>query len=105
MINKEEYFHTSYKYLWRVQKHSKYAVQPKKGPFLSQNFTEHVVTEGGRGIFNTLPYSYLPFHINICLIYFIVMWLNALSTGKGISQKYSLREIVIGHHLDFKNNA
>ena len=51
--------------------------------------TVRTVKESGRGIFNTISYSYLPSQIIIHLLYFILMWLNALPTGKGIFQKYS----------------
>ena len=32
------------------------------------------------------------------------MWLNALTDGKGISHKYSPKQIVTGRHIYFKNN-
>ena len=62
------------------------------------------INDHGRGIFNTLPYSYLPSHITINLIYFIVMWFNELLAGKGIYPNYSPREIVIVCHLEFKKH-
>ena len=62
------------------------------------------VRERGRGILNEIPYYYLPSQITIHLIYLIVMWLNELPYGKGVSQKYYLRKIVTGQHLDFKKN-
>ena len=80
--------------------------------------TEHVVeveisgttrirnlNESGRGILNAVSYTYLPSKITIHLIYFIVMWLNALLAGKLISHKYHPREIVTGQHLSFKKTV
>ena len=59
--------------------------------------------ECGRGIINRLPYYFLPYQITISLIYFLIMWFNALSDGNGISLKYSPREIATGHHPKFKS--
>ena len=64
--------------------------------------TSRNVEECGIGIVNTLAYSYLISHIVIHLVHFIVMWLNEIPSGKGISKKKSLNEIVIGRHIDLK---
>ena len=60
------------------------------------------VKEHGRGIINTLPYFYITSNIIIHLVCFILMWLDSLPGGKGISQNCSLREIVTGQHIYFK---
>ena len=52
-----------------------------------------------------LPYYFLPDQITVYLKYFVIMWLNALPSVNGISLKYSPREIVTGHHPDFKNHC
>ena len=42
------------------------------------------VNQRGRGFDNALPCSYLPAHMIIHLVHFIVMWLNELTAGRGI---------------------
>ena len=68
------------------------------------DITIQTLKEHGRGIVNALTYYYLPSQIIINLVYFIVMWLNEIPSGKGIPQKYPTKEIVTGQHLDFKNH-
>ena len=59
----------------------------------------------GRLIINALPHYCLSTKINIHLVSFLIMWLNALPSGNGISQKYSPREIVTELNLGFKKNC
>ena len=49
--------------------------------------TTRDVKESGRGTVNTLPYYYLPSHVIINMVCVLVMWLNSLPSGKGMSQK------------------
>ena len=47
------------------------------------------VEEHGIEIINMLPHLCIPYQITVYLIYFLIMWLNALTSGNGISLKYS----------------
>ena len=67
--------------------------------------TIRTVKEYWREIINKLPYSYIPSQITSHLIYFVIMWLNAMLSGNGILHKYSPREIFTGRHLDFKKHC
>ena len=62
------------------------------------------MTERSRGIRATLPFSSIPKRVKIELIYFIVFWLNAFPVKNGISQKFSLRELVLRWQLDIKEH-
>ena len=46
--------------------------------------TIRMIKEWLRGIINTLPYYFLPDQITTRLVYFMIMWLNALSDRNGI---------------------
>ncbi|KAL7465887.1 hypothetical protein ACHAXS_006188, partial [Conticribra weissflogii] len=52
------------------------------------------IKERGRGIMNTLPYKRMPARMVIELVYFCIMWLNAVPNKGGVSTEYSPREIV-----------
>jgi hypothetical protein len=52
-----------------------------------------------------LPYTKLPRHVVIHLVYFAVLWLNSLPVAAGVSDIYSPRKIVLGHKLDFEKHC
>lgn len=64
-----------------------------------------LIKERCRGTLNTLPYKILPKRILIELVYFHVLWLNAFPTKNGIFERFSPRELVLHHRLDYKNIA
>ena len=48
------------------------------------------IQERGRGIVSTLPFTHLPMQVVIHLVYFVVLWLNAMPHEKeGISDTLS----------------
>lgn len=61
--------------------------------------------EHARSIINTLPFSALPKHILIKMMYHVALWLNAFPAHNGISSKFSPREIVTHVGLDFKKHC
>ncbi len=61
-----------------------------------------VIKERARGTINTLPYKKLPRLMVIELLHFCVMWMNSFPERSGISDKWSLRELVSRHKLDAK---
>ncbi len=61
-----------------------------------------VIKERARGMVNVLPYTLLPKIMIIKLMHFRVMWLNSSPVRLGISDKYSLRELVSRQRLDAK---
>ncbi|KAL7462751.1 hypothetical protein ACHAXS_003127 [Conticribra weissflogii] len=63
------------------------------------------IKERARGIINTLPFSTLPKHILIELLYHTVLWLNAFPTKNVISSCFSPREIITHVGLDFKKHC
>jgi len=64
-----------------------------------------VVKERSRGIICTLPYPTLPRTMIIHLIHHIVMWLNNFPVKNGISDRFSPREIVLRHKLDYRHHC
>ena len=64
-----------------------------------------VIKERSRGIINTLPYLHFPQIMMINLLHFIVMWLNNFPSNTGISSRWSPREIVLRHRLDYKHHC
>ncbi len=63
------------------------------------------VKERGRGLMNTLPYTRMPPRMVLELIYFCVMWLNAVPNKNGISEEYSPREVVVRQRLSYKKHC
>ncbi|KAL7460368.1 hypothetical protein ACHAXS_002287 [Conticribra weissflogii] len=63
------------------------------------------VKERGRGLTNTLPYTRMPPRMVLELIYFCVMWLNAVPNKNGISEEYSPREVVVRQRLSYKKHC
>ncbi len=61
-----------------------------------------VVKERARWTFNTLPYKKLPKMMVVELLHFCMMWMNSFPVKSGISEKWSLRELVSRHKLDAK---
>jgi hypothetical protein len=64
-----------------------------------------VIKERARGYVCTLPYPELPQQIVIHLLHFIVMWLNNFPTSTGISTRWSPRELILRHKLDYKSHC
>jgi len=64
-----------------------------------------VVKECARGIICTLPYPKLPQQMLIRLLHHIVMWLNNFPVANGISDRFSLREIILRHKLDYHHHC
>ncbi len=63
------------------------------------------IKEQTRGIMCTLPYKRMPNQMVVELVYFCVMWLNAIPSKSGISNDYSPREIVVRQKLDYKKHC
>jgi hypothetical protein len=61
-----------------------------------------LIKEHARGIICTLPYSRLPRIMLVHLMHFITMWLNNFPVSNGVSADFSLREIILRHHLSYK---
>ncbi|KAL7461201.1 hypothetical protein ACHAXS_001624, partial [Conticribra weissflogii] len=63
------------------------------------------IKERGRGIVNTLPYKRMPARMLIELVYFCVMWLNAVPNKNGVSSEYSPREVVVRQRLSYRKHC
>jgi hypothetical protein len=64
------------------------------------------IKEWGRSTVSELPYRHcMPDQAIIHLIYFVVLWINGFSSGNGVSEIYSPREIVTGMKLDFTKHC
>jgi hypothetical protein len=64
-----------------------------------------VIKECCRGIICTLPYRRLPQVMLIHLLHHVVMWLNNFPVVHGISRRFSPREIILRHKLDYKHHC
>jgi hypothetical protein len=64
-----------------------------------------VIKERSRGIICTLPYMRLPQKMLINLLHFIVMWLNNFPVSNGVSDRFSPRELILWHKLDYKHHC
>jgi hypothetical protein len=61
-----------------------------------------IIETTARGTFNTLPYKKLPRLMVIELLHFCMMWMNSFPIRSGISDKWSLHELVSRHKLGAK---
>jgi hypothetical protein len=61
-----------------------------------------VIKERARGTMATLPYVTLPKIMIIQLMHFCVLWLNSFPVQPGVSEKWSLMELISCHWLDAK---
>ena len=59
------------------------------------------IKEHGQSISTVLPYTTLPKQLVIHLIYYVVMFLNAMPSKADISNTISPREIVMRRRLDW----
>ena len=65
-----------------------------------------VIRERCRCVTSELPYKrHMPDHFVIYLVYFVVMWINAVPSTSGASVVYSPREIVTGRKMDFSKHC
>ncbi len=65
----------------------------------------HTIKEHSHALMSDLPYTTLPCQVVIHLVYFAVLWLNSLPAAAGVSDKYSPREIVLGHKINFEKHC
>ena len=63
------------------------------------------IKERGRSILSTLPYTTLPKQLVIHLVYYVVMFLNAMPSKIGISDTISPRGIVMRRRLDWNKHC
>ena len=64
-----------------------------------------VIKERCRGIICTLPYTSLPKIMVVHLLHHVVLWLNNFPVDKGVSSRFSPREIILRHKLDAKRHC
>jgi len=64
-----------------------------------------VIKEHCRGILCTLPYTHFPQIKLVHLLHHVVMWLNNFPVKNGISGRFSPREIILHHKLNFKHQC
>ncbi len=57
------------------------------------------------GIISTLPYNTLPWQLVIYLLHFVIMWLNNFPVANGTSTRWSPREIILRHCLDYTHRS
>ena len=65
----------------------------------------HTIKERVRSISTVLPYTTLPKQLIMHLIYYVVMFLNAMPAKTGISDTISPREIVMRRRLDWNKHC
>ena len=65
------------------------------------------IKERARCVVSELPFAWKCLHqqIIIHLVYYVVKWINAVPAPKGISEKYSPREIVTQRRIDVAKDA
>jgi hypothetical protein len=61
-----------------------------------------VIKERARGAMATLPYLTLPKIMIVELMHFCFLWLNSFPVKSGVSEKWSLRELISRHWPDAK---
>ena len=54
-----------------------------------------IVKEWNRGVVNTLTFTYIPRQMKTEFIYFVTLWLNVFLVKSGVSETFSLREILL----------
>ena len=54
---------------------------------------------------NTLPVTYIPRRMNIEFIYYVTLWLNVFPVKSGVSETFSLREILLLWIMDAKKHC
>jgi hypothetical protein len=64
-----------------------------------------VIKERCRGIICTLPYKTFPQIMLIHLLHHVVMWLNNFPVENGISHRFSPRELILRHKLDYNHHC
>jgi hypothetical protein len=64
-----------------------------------------VIKERSRGLICTHPYPHLPQMMLVHLLHFVLMWLNNFTSNTGISSRWSPRELVIRHCLNYKHHC
>ena len=64
-----------------------------------------VIKERCRGILCTLPYTQFPQIMLVHLLHHVVMWLNNFPTKNGVSDRFSPREIILRHKLNYKKHC
>ena len=62
------------------------------------------IKEHGRSVIKNQPFKSLHKQIVVHLIYFVVICLNAFPSDHGISEKYSLCDIVTKREMYFKTH-
>ena len=63
--------------------------------------SHRTLKERARCVVAELPYNTLQMQMRIHLVYFVVLWLNAFPSKKGISDNLSPREIVTRKNINF----
>ena len=53
-----------------------------------------------RGLMTTLPFTYFLWKLNISMVQFVTMWINAFPSKTRISNRLTHRELVCRHKLD-----
>jgi hypothetical protein len=61
-----------------------------------------VIKERAIGTMATLPYLTFPKIMITKLMHFCILWLNSFPVKSGVSEKWSLRELISHHWLDAK---
>ena len=63
------------------------------------------IKERSRSVMSDFPFKFLHKQVVIHLVYFCVMWLNAMPAEKGKSRNYLSWKIVIQQELDFTKDG
>jgi hypothetical protein len=63
------------------------------------------VKERVRCIYNTLPFTLIPYRLIVEMVYFSIFWLNSFPPSDGISTMLSPRALVTGQQLDFNKHC
>ena len=64
-----------------------------------------VVKERARSVYNTLPFSRIPFLMLAELVYSVTFWLNCFPPDRGIGGPMSPREIITGVGIDYHKHC
>jgi hypothetical protein len=64
-----------------------------------------MLKEQARGLLSMLPFENCPQQMKIEFIYFMALWMNAFPVKSGVSDKISLRELMLHWRLNYKKHC
>ena len=63
------------------------------------------IKERVQGVYNTLPFDWLPSRLLVEIVYACNFWLNCFPPTDGVSKTLSPQTIIVGTHRDFNKHC